>query len=57
MLQETLDSLKSEQAKTESSAPSDHAQIIDELNSQAVELETKAKELRNKIESLKRRAE
>ena len=54
MLQETLDSLSVEESKT---AGTNSAQIIAELDGQAVELEAKAKELRNKIESLKTKTE
>ena len=54
MLQETLDSLGVEEHKTTGTNP---AQLIAELDGQAVELEAKAKELRNKIEALKLKTE
>jgi hypothetical protein len=56
MLQETLDALKDKEPQTAGASPAGEAQSIAELEQQAAEHEVKAKELRNKIESLKLKA-
>jgi aminopeptidase N len=54
MLEETLEALKENEPKTAGRGASAESQTIAELDRQAIDLENKARELRNAIESLKK---